>query len=209
MTRIITLDDVTFQAVLRAVRQAKIVPDLPANPTGSTGSTPTGTTGSTAAPRVTPNPPTVTVPVPPPKFDKTIIIPMLWGPPQSPNPPKAFTTDFGGFGYNDLLVIKFTTPLVGSPLDGRLIVAASDNSIVRRTFCLSTIIGDFSGPNLGVGVSCGALFVIGGRSHGRTIALATDTVYYFNIKNEENGVPTLQPDQHAEMFVELTKPKGI
>ena len=149
-------------------------------------------------------------------FSATRVIDIPWGASGS-GAPRVYTSTAGGFGNNQIVVARFTTPSSSAPGVYAAIGGAEwGDQQTPRTAALSTTPCDFPSPNpvgrlstIGGGsTSPSVTYAIGGSSSYYAI-LQPNTTYYFNIKNEVKGVSTCAPGQSCNMFIELQKPKGL
>ena len=178
--------------------------------------------GGTVSPPPT-SPPPPTTPPPPPGgtiscagFSATHVIDIAWGAPASAAP-RVLTSSNGGFGNNQIVVARFTTPATTAAGVFAVIKSAEwGDQQHLRSASLSQTPCDFSNPNpLGrlatttVGTPSPSVnYAVGGTSPYYAILLPS-TTYYFNIKNEAQGVSTCAPGESCNMFIELQKPKGL
>jgi hypothetical protein len=140
---------------------------------------------------------------------RTINIPMVWGPPGTGNI-KVYTKDFGGFKDTDIIVVKFTTPLLVSDSIGNISVGEYQSNAISRTVSLNnkpavfdnTLGGSgfFGQAAMASGNTTGVSFRIG-SSKTDYPRLLPNTTYYFNIKNT-SGVG-------GNLIIELIKPQGM
>jgi len=149
-------------------------------------------------------------------FRATHVLDIPWGAPSSAAP-RVLTSSAGGFGNNEIVVGRFTTPASTAPGVFAVIKSAEwGDQQHLRTASLSQTPCDFSYPNpLGrlatttVGTPSPSVnYAIGGTSTYYAI-LQPSTTYYFNIKNEASGVSTCAPGESCNMFIELQKPRGL
>lgn len=137
-----------------------------------------------------------------PGFDATHIIPIPWGAPQ-----RKFTANFGGFGPNDAIVVKFTTGNTSTTGSlPRMTAAEYNSSPSSRTAVLSATPCDFSTQSTpgatNIGNSITATFALGtGTGYGYYPVLSLNTEYYLNMKNNPGATCLSQPS--CDMFIEL------
>jgi hypothetical protein len=147
-------------------------------------------------------------------FSKTHVIDVNWS--GSTGNVRVLTKDYGGFGSNEIVVARFTTPASSAPNVYAQIKAGQwIDADTARTAALSQTPCDFPSPNplgrlattSGWGViSPSVTYAIGGSSSFYAI-LQPSTTYYFNIKNEVSGASTCSGS--CNMFIELAKPNGL
>lgn len=159
-----------------------------------------------------------TSPPPPgacPGFANTRSITIPWGAVASGNV-DVYTSKAGGFGPNDIVVAQFTTPATtAANVWGKVSAAENGGGPIPRTASLSLTPCDFPSPNpiggllatVGGGSSPSVQWAIGGSSVYYPI-LKPNTTYYFNIKNQVNGVTTCSGSA-CNMIIELQKPNGL
>jgi len=158
----------------------------------------------------TTTPPTPTGPISCAGYSNTIVVDIPWGPLKSGN--VRVTTR--GFGNGGIVVARFTTPSTTATSIGKIQSAEYGGGPIHRTAALSTTPCDFPSPPLAKfyasvpdSTSPTAQYLVGGSSIYYA-TLRPSTTYYFNIKNEVNGVPTCSQGT-CDMFVELQKPSGL
>lgn len=163
----------------------------------------------TPTPTPTPTPSQDPIVVSNPDGSRLISIPLFWGPPGSGNI-KVLSKDFGGFHDKDIIVVKFTTPAMGSDSVGNISVGEYQSSAISRTGCLSTNPvtfdnalrgqGFFGQPAIALANTASVNFRVGSSLTNYPLLLP-NTTYYFNVKNT-NGVG-------GNVIIELIKPQGM
>jgi hypothetical protein len=146
-------------------------------------------------------------------FAETIVLDLAWGTPNSGGV-RAITK---GFGNNDIVVARFTTPnTTAANVFASIAAAEYIDQQHQRTATLSRTPCDFPYPNP-VGrlatttqatSSVAFTYAVGGSSTYYAI-LQPNTTYYLNIKNVAAGVSTCAPGQSCNMAIELQKPNGL
>ena len=144
-----------------------------------------------------------------PGYASTHVIDIPWPTAASPQA-QVFTDNYGGFGPNDAVVVRFTTPS-NIPLGtGKGSVTATEYNGVpsQRDGALSTKPCDFS-----TGVAAFAdnqapwvYFLLPGSKTGGAVTLAAGTTYYFNISNSPGS--NCQYNGSCAMQITFTKPSG-
>jgi hypothetical protein len=162
--------------------------------------------GTTVPPPVVTPPPVVVTPPPTSSiacagFVSTQVVDAKW--PASNVTVRSFSA---GFGDRTALVVRFTTGLKGG--FGRITAAEYGSAPTLKTANLSTRPCDFAGGDLGMyafsaGMTVTSNFSVGLNTWGYP-ELAANTTYYFNIKNEANGVGTCAGS--CDVFVDLKAP---
>lgn len=176
-------------------------------------------TASNAGGASTPASATVTIgggggggPISCPGFAATRVVDMTWG----PNPQLAYTTNVGGFGPNDAIVVRFTTSnIITAAGKGYVQAVEYQDSPSGRTAALSAIPCDFTVglPKVGGGMNAygpndngpWAYFSLYNSKLGASI-LQPSTTYYFNISNSPGS--TCQGTGSCNMLITLSKPSG-
>jgi len=147
-----------------------------------------------------------------PGFNNTYVLDLPWGAPGTAAPRLS-----SKMSNNDIIVGRFTTP--NATLAGVYAAIKGGNwtgDQILRTASLSTNPCNFPYPNpLGKlatttqgSPSPSVNYAVGGSSLYYAI-LQPNTTYYFNIKNEVNGVSTCAAGQNCDFFIELQKPNGL
>jgi len=136
------------------------------------------------------------------------IIQMDWA-----NPQRMYTTNAGGFGADDVIVVRFTTGNVSSDASlPRLASAEYNSSPSSRDATLSSLMCDFApqatpGATI-IGNSITAVFAIGtGSGFGYYPVLQTNTTYYLNMKNSAGA--SCRSNGQCDMFIDLIKAGGL
>jgi hypothetical protein len=146
-----------------------------------------------------------------PGFATTRVVDMNWG----PNPQLAYTSNVGGFGPNDAVVVRFTTSNITSATGKGYIQAAEySGSPSGRTAALSATPCDFVGlPKVGGGTNAFGPGDIAPKAYFSLVAIKSDastlqpsTTYYFNISNSPSS--TCQSIGSCDMIITLSKPSG-
>lgn len=143
--------------------------------------------------------PPIEPPVKPPAG--VVVMDMDWA-----NPQRLYSKDYGGFGPDTILAVRFTTGSVGTTnsLPGFKAAEYQDPPWARYAV-ISTLPGDFSqaAKNLYSGPSNSAqvMFAIAPGANAFYGSLQSNTTYYFNIRNEPGG--------SGNVFVDLVKPGGL
>lgn len=173
------------------------------------------------APSTSTPPPTTTPPPPPPPtgtgniaadcaargFNSVVPVEMGW---------KSWMTHTRGFTSSAVAVVHFRTPSAIAPgASGKITATEYGGGARKRHAVLSTAACDFNkpaapslwGPFLYADNSSPTIFfAVGGTSTRSFTALAPNTDYYFNVKNDPEQCPA---GSTCEMSVELTKPLGL
>lgn len=142
-----------------------------------------------------------------PGFDATRLIDMDWQAPQ-----RRYTSAYGGFGPNDVVVVRFTTGSVASGASlPRLGAAEYNGSPYERIATLSDKPCDF-GPQATAGAriegkSITASFALGTGAYAWNYypVLMNNSTYYLNMKNAPNSGCS----GACDMFIDLTKSGGL
>ncbi len=137
-----------------------------------------------------------------PGFAATHVIPMVWA-----SPTRMFTSNFGGFGPSDAVVVTFTTG-AGTSVSNNLPKIGGAEYIdppQARYAVLSATPCDFGAqPMPGAsnsGYSVTVPFALGGGyNYGYYPQLLNNTTYYFNIKNLDASCFS------CNMFIDLSHP---
>jgi hypothetical protein len=134
-----------------------------------------------------------------PGYSNTRVIDLDWSSGPKGSSILAYSSSVGGFGGNDALVVRFTTPATTSPNLGHIGVAEYTGPPTFRVAKLSCTACDFGG-----GSPCQSpedYFSVGSNSVGAA-SLAPSTTYYFNVHNVGcSGV--------CDVIVTLQKPTGL
>jgi len=137
-------------------------------------------------------------------FAHTRVIDLSWSSPQ-----RMYTRDVGGFGLNDVLVIRFTTGTMATAENLPRISAAEYRSAPHwRIAALSEKPCDFGPqPTPGAtitGTSVTAVFALGdGSGFDYYPILETNRTYYLNIRNSPDS--NCAASGVCDMFVDLIK----
>jgi hypothetical protein len=143
-----------------------------------------------------------------PGFANTRVLNMSFNDPQ-----RLFTSNAGGFGPNDAVVVAFRTGSVSSGNQLPRITASESLSIPSaRVAVLSNTPCDFGAqtfPGAGTsGTTVTVPFAVGaGPNFGFYPILQLKSTYYFNIKNAPN--PACAAGGNCNMEIDLTKPAGL
>ncbi len=145
-----------------------------------------------------------------PGFGNTIVMNMNWA-----NPARLFTSSYGAFGPNDVIVVVFTTGNVASPNNSlpRLVAAEYQSPPSTRIAVLSTTACDFSAQLTQGATTSGTTVTVpftvaNSNNYGFYPILNTNTTYYLNIKNAPSSSCTSSGGD-CDMAVDLNKPSGI
>lgn len=122
-----------------------------------------------------------------PGFDNTIILPMPWV-----SPTRLYTRDYGGFGPNDIVVVRFTAGNNNSSSLAFISGAEYVDSPSSRIATLSSTPCDFSAQSTPgstmAGNSITSRFAVGtGSGFGYYPVLTKGATYYLNVKNTPNS----------------------
>ncbi len=138
-------------------------------------------------------------------FNKTLVLPMDWV-----NPQRMFTSQWGGFGVNDAVVVKFTTGSVDSPSNNLPKIGGAEygSTPTARYAVLSAKPCDWDAQQWAgasaSGYSVTVPFAVGnGGNFGYYPKLDKLTTYYFNIKNLQGA--GCAATGGCDMFVDLGK----
>jgi hypothetical protein len=163
----------------------------------------------------TPGPTPSDDPLPSSTFAAVHVVDLPWGAIGTGNV-RVYTKDHGGFGHNEAVVIRFTTPNKAQSSATSLGNIAGlqyiNPALSGRTSKLSDKPLDFAGAFSGAD-TVGAMFSVGvqvTRMGTPYPLLQPGKTYYFNVKNEDGaGRSTCAPGQQANMIFELYKPAGL
>jgi hypothetical protein len=147
-------------------------------------------------------------------FNKTLVIDVAWT--STTAATRYVTQQYGGFGANDALVVRFTPPAgAGSYSAGSLSGAEYSGPTTTRVGHISTSPCDFSLATrftLYNGFSASTFNLplqVGGTQLAWTMLAQPGTTYYLNIKNTDSkGVATCAAGKYCDMFVDFYKPLG-
>jgi hypothetical protein len=147
-----------------------------------------------------PNP----IPGPPPPLPAgSHVIPFTW----SDSPPLvAYSSEYGGFGPTDELIVSFTTPAVGNAVVGNITIVEFGDPQTDRLACLSTTAGDMDNGIKKEAQGPTFFFSVGTPTtlSGYPVpTLLVNTTYYLNIKN----APT--SNTSCNVKITLNKPSGL
>jgi hypothetical protein len=147
-------------------------------------------------------------------FNKTLVIDVAWA---STTAATRYTTQqYGGFGANDALVVRFTPPPGSASFSaGSLSGAEYSGPTTTRTGKISTSPCDFSTAtqftlyNAFSASTFNMPVQVSGTQLAWTMLTAPGTTYYLNIKNtDKKGVATCAAGKYCDMFVDFLKPQG-
>ena len=192
------------------------------------GTTPgTYTYGMTANGSVTANSVTITVPantgggglgggswpVSCPGFSKTLNIDLSWA--STGSATRLLTGNYGGFGSNDAVVVRFTPP-AGSASYGSGTISMAEwgggpvtrFSTISATPCDFSQSGWFSLYNVSTGTSLSYSLQVGGAQQAWVTVLNPGTTYYLNVKNTTYTGTQTCSNSTCDMFVDFYKPPG-
>jgi hypothetical protein len=136
-------------------------------------------------------------------FTKTLNIDLPWA------SGRFLTSNFGGFGSNDALVVQLHPPGGWSSGYGSVSLAEYGGTAVSRASTISTSPCDFSKTsasilfNVSTGSSLGYSLQVGGSQAPWIFLMQPGVTYYLNVKN--TGCPT---GSQCNMFLDFTKPAG-
>jgi hypothetical protein len=159
-----------------------------------------------------------TWPVSCPGFTKTLAIDMPWQSTDASS--RILTTNYGGFGSNDALVVRITPPAgSGSYASGWISMAEWGGGPITRYSQISTTPCDFglaSNPgswntlyNVSTGVSLSYSLQVGGSQQPWIMLLLPGVPYYLNVKNTTyTGAQTCPSGSQCNMFLDFYKPPG-
>ena len=158
--------------------------------------------------------PTSTGSLPCTGFNKTLVIDVAWTSTTAAS--RYVTQQYGGFGANDALVVRFTPPAGSlSYSAGSLSGAEYSGPTTTRTGKISTSPCDFSTAtqftlyNAFSASTFNMPIQVGGNQLAWTMLTVPGTTYYLNIKNtDKKGVATCAAGKYCDMFVDFYKPLG-
>jgi len=146
-------------------------------------------------------------------FNKTLVIDVAWS--STTAATRYVTQQYGGFGANDALVVRFTPPAGASFGSGALSGAEYSGPTTTRTGKISTSPCDFSTAtqftlyNAFSASTFNLPIQVGGTQLAWTMLMAPGTTYYLNIKNtDKKGIATCAAGKYCDMFVDFLKPQG-
>src|SRR5439155_24436669 len=127
-------------------------------------------------------------PVSCPGFTKTLNIDMPWSSTDSSS--RLLTSNFGGFGSNDAMVVRMTPPGgSGSYSSGTVSMAEYGGGPITRFSTISTTACDwpqagwFSAYNVSTGTSLSYSLHVGGSQQAWITLLMPGITYYLNVRN--------------------------
>jgi hypothetical protein len=144
-----------------------------------------------------------------PGFDSTKVLVENWA-----NPSRLYTSDAGGFGPNDVLVVQINTGSGTSTSLGRIGGAETGSTPTKRLAVLSTTPCDF-GPQPALGASSAGTSVTV-RFYVNQPGAITGTLYpvippnstvYLNVMNIQP--PGCASSGNCGMFIDFSKPSGL
>ena len=157
-------------------------------------------------------------PVSCPGFTKTLSIDLPWASTDSST--RILTSNNGGFGSNDALVVRLTPPAgTASYSSGTISMAEYGGGPITRYSQISTSPCDFAlaatpanwylAYNVSTGSSLSYSLQVGGSQQAWITLLTPGTTYYLNVKNTTyTGVQTCPPGSQCNMFLDFFKPPG-
>jgi len=153
-----------------------------------------------------------------PGFTKTINIDLPWQSTDSST--RVLTSNYGGFGSNDALVVRFTAPAGSASYSaGWVSMAEWGGGPLTRYSQISTSPCDFtlaSTPanwnvqyNVSTGASLSYSLQAGGSQGPYIFLMQPGTSYYLNVKNTTyQGTSTCPSGSQCNMFLDFFKPPG-
>ena len=138
-----------------------------------------------------------------PPSGKTLVIDMPWA-----NPTRMYTSGAGGFGPNDIVVVRFTTGSTANPSNNLPAFTAVEfqSGTSNRIAALSATPCDFSGTGQAGSTVQGSSvllpFAVGNNNAGYYAKLKQNTTYYMNIKNGSS--PSCASTGNCDMSIDLS-----
>jgi hypothetical protein len=153
-------------------------------------------------------------PVSCPGFTKTLNIDLGWTSTDSTT--RFLTSNYGGFGRNDAMVVRLTPPGGSSSYSsGTITMAEYGGGPITRFSTISTTPCDFSQSgwfsiyNVSTGTSLSYSLQVGGGQQAWIMLLIPGTPYYLNVKNTTyTGTQTCTSGSNCDMFLDFYKPPG-
>jgi hypothetical protein len=147
-----------------------------------------------------------------PGFTKTLNIDMPWQSTDSGS--RILSSNYGGFGANDALVVRLTAPAGSASYStGTISMAEYGGGPVTRFSTISTTPCDFSQAgwfslyNVSTGTSLSYSLQVGGAQGAYVFLMQPGTTYYLNVENKTyEGAPTCPGT--CNMFLDFYKPPG-
>ncbi len=166
------------------------------------------------APGTNPGTPGPTGSLPCTGFNKTLVIDVAWTSTTAAS--RYVTQQYGGFGANDALVVRFTPPagassysagsLSGAEYSGPTTTRVGKISTVPCDFSLATQFTQYNAFNAS---TFNLPMQVGGDQLAWTMLTVPGTTYYLNIKNtDKKGVATCAAGKYCDMFIDFYKPLG-
>jgi len=153
-------------------------------------------------------------PVSCPGFTKTLNIDLPWTSTNSAT--RLQTSNYGGFGSNDAVVVRMTAPAGSASYSaGTISMAEYGGGPVTRFSTISTSpcdfsqAGWFSAYNVSTGTSLSYSLQVGGSQQAWVYLMMPGTSYYLNVKNTTyTGTQTCTSGSNCDMFLDFYKPPG-
>ena len=153
-------------------------------------------------------------PVSCPGYTKTVAIDLPWQSTDATT--RVLTANYGGFGSNDALVVRFTPPAgSASSGDGSISMAEYVDPRTTRFSTISTSPCDFSQTNwfttwnVSTGSTLNYSLQVGGSQQSSIMLLQPGVTYYLNVRNtDSNGTHTCASGTTCNMFLDFYKPPG-
>jgi len=216
-------------AAFGSTSSSSVSDTLPANSSGSSVSYTYGLTACTGATCATANPVAISVPsggtgqpgpgngtfpASCPGYTKTLNVDLPWNSTDSST--RILTSNYGGFGANDALVVRLTPPAgVGSFSAGTISMAEYGGGPLTRFSTISTTPCDFgqgswfSAYNVSTGTSLSYSLQVGGSQSAWVFMMIPGTSYYLNVKNTTyTGTQTCTAGSQCNMFLDFYRPPG-